>query len=161
MFKKIRKLLQEDLTQRYREFEDRYLRFENKMYKTLEERLNTLEQRFDDLANVLSGNASKNGGKGGKKSKTEQPRPEQPSAAPETPSQEETPNQNPDDLKRLRGLGKTMEEKLQAQGITGLRQLAHLTEKQIQALEEHIPGFAVRYQRNDWKKQAEDLLKGE
>lgn len=149
MFKKIRKLLQEDLTQRYQAFEDRYLRFESKMYKTLEDRLANLEQRFDDLADVLSGKKTSSKQSSNKK---------------ETAAKEETTETNTTetvdltDLKLLKGLGTTLENKLKDAGLKNLKQMAALTEDQVAELDEKIPGFAVRFNRYDWSKQAADIV---
>ncbi|BDS14331.1 hypothetical protein [Aureispira anguillae] len=61
-----------------------------------------------------------------------------------------------DDLTTLKGLGEKMAEKLAAEGITTYQQLAKMTEKQADELDEKIKSFAARFKRYDWKQQAKD-----
>ncbi|MGH1336430.1 MAG: 2-oxoglutarate dehydrogenase E1 component [Aureispira sp.] len=54
----------------------------------------------------------------------------------------------------LKGLGKVVARQLVEAGILSLAQLAQLSDKEKERLEQTIPGFANKYERYDWKKQA-------
>jgi len=70
--------------------------------------------------------------------------------APDRPEQE-------DDLKRINGVGPVLEGKLHAAGIRGYRQLAALTDADIDRLESETAHFAGRIRREDWIGQAKAL----
>lgn len=59
----------------------------------------------------------------------------------------------PDDLKLISGIGPALEKKLRAQGISTFRQLATLTEADIDRLETAIKAMG-RIRRDDWIGQA-------
>lgn len=62
-----------------------------------------------------------------------------------------------DDLKQIKGIGPTLEEKLNALGIYTFDQIANFTpedEEQIAEAAEYFPG---RIERDEWVKQAEAL----
>lgn len=59
-----------------------------------------------------------------------------------------------DDLTTLKGLGEKMAEKLAKEGITSYQQLAKMTNKQVDELDEKIKSFAARFKRYEWGKQA-------
>lgn len=61
-----------------------------------------------------------------------------------------------DDLTKMKGLGKVMAEKLNAEGITTFAQIAALTGDEIAALEEKM-GATGKFEKNDWVGQAKDL----
>ena len=63
-----------------------------------------------------------------------------------------------DDLERISGIGPTLAKKLYEQGITSFKQIAELTEKQIEELEETIIKFPGRIRREDWINQAKRFL---
>lgn len=60
------------------------------------------------------------------------------------------------DLTAIKGLGEKMSEKLNAEGITSFQQLAKMTEKEVDALDEKIKSFAARFKRYEWGKQAKE-----
>lgn len=61
-----------------------------------------------------------------------------------------------DDLTTLKGLGEKIAEKLKAEGITTYNQLAAMTQKDVDALDEKIKSFAARFKRYDWGTQAKE-----
>lgn len=77
--------------------------------------------------------------------------------ATETADTDESPGQaEPDDLKRVKGIGPVLEEWLHTKGITTFEQIAALTQEQIDALEEE-QHFPDRIDRENWKGQAAAL----
>ncbi len=64
-----------------------------------------------------------------------------------------------DDLKKLKGVGPAFEKKLNDAGIFHFWQIAALSADQIRELEEEL-AFQGRMERDDWKGQAEALMKG-
>jgi len=64
----------------------------------------------------------------------------------------------PDDLKKIKGVGKVLEGKLNAAGIFHFWQVAALKADQIKDLEEEM-SFPGRIERDDWVAQAKDLAK--
>lgn len=62
-----------------------------------------------------------------------------------------------DDLKSINGIGPVLEGKLKAHGIRGYRQLATLTDVDIDRLESEIINFSGRVRREDWIGQAKAL----
>ncbi len=62
-----------------------------------------------------------------------------------------------DDLTKIKGLGEKISDKLNAEGITTFKKLSGLSKKEVKALDEKIKGFAARYERYNWNKQAGDL----
>ena len=62
-----------------------------------------------------------------------------------------------DDLKSINGIGPVLEGKLKAHGICGYRQLATLTDADIDRLESEIINFSGRVRREDWIGQAKAL----
>ena len=65
--------------------------------------------------------------------------------------------QAPDDLTRIKGIGRKMQERLNALGITSLRQLANLTPEEIARVDAAIE-FPGRVERERWVEQAKALL---
>lgn len=61
-----------------------------------------------------------------------------------------------DDLTTLKGLGEKMAEKLAKEGITSYQQLATMTNKQVEELDEKIKSFAARFKRYEWGEQAKN-----
>lgn len=74
------------------------------------------------------------------------------SAAKQKPSA----SSKPDDLSKIKGIGPKLKEKLVASGIKTYAQLAALTPKQAQALDDQL-GLQGRALRDDWVKQAKSL----
>lgn len=63
----------------------------------------------------------------------------------------------PDKLSRVKGIGSVLEAQLNALGITSLAQLAALSDKEVDRIDEAI-GFKGRIRREDWVGQARKLL---
>lgn len=63
-----------------------------------------------------------------------------------------------DDLQTINGIGPTLAKKLYQQGITSFKQIAELTEDQIDTLEETIIRFPGRIRRENWVTQAMELV---
>lgn len=57
-------------------------------------------------------------------------------------------------LSSLKGLGKVVAKQLVEAGVLTLKQLAKLSNKDKDRLNQAIPGFNSKYERYDWKKQA-------
>lgn len=61
-----------------------------------------------------------------------------------------------DDLKRIRGIGPAIERKLNDQGISTYRQIADLSDADVEALDA-VLDFRGRIERDGWVSQAEQL----
>lgn len=74
-------------------------------------------------------------------------------------SQEErfAADRGPDDLKRIRGIGPTLERRVNEQGITKYRELAALDETQLGELADAIRLSRTRLNRDDWVGSARAL----
>ena len=66
------------------------------------------------------------------------------------------PQGDADDLKKIKGVGKVLEGKLNEAGIYHFWQVAALNAEQIEALEEEM-SFPGRITRDEWAKQAEEF----
>jgi len=66
------------------------------------------------------------------------------------------PQGDADDLKKIKGVGKVLEGKLNEAGIYHFWQVAALNAEQIEALEEEM-SFPGRITRDEWVKQAEEF----
>ncbi len=64
-----------------------------------------------------------------------------------------------DDLSKLSGVGPVIVGKLEALGITTLQQIADFTEQDIARIDEEL-NFKGRIERDEWVKQANELLAG-
>ena len=62
-----------------------------------------------------------------------------------------------DDLKKVKGIGKVYEGQLNEMGIYTFKQLAQLDEEAIDAIET-LTGFPGRVEREDWVGQAKELM---
>jgi NADH-quinone oxidoreductase subunit E len=71
----------------------------------------------------------------------------------------EAPEGKRDDLTLIMGIGPAIEKTLNAMGITTYRQVADLTEAQIEAVETEA-GFRGRVTKNNWLHQADVLDRG-
>jgi len=65
-----------------------------------------------------------------------------------------------DDLKRIKGVGPFIEDKLNAIGIYTFEQISRFSSEDIQTVTELISFFPGRIERDDWKDQATILKKG-
>ena len=68
------------------------------------------------------------------------------------------PDGEPDDLKKISGVGPAIEKKLHALGITKYDQIVKFTKDEIAQVDE-VLNFKGRIERDDWLKQAADLAK--
>lgn len=64
-----------------------------------------------------------------------------------------------DDLKLISGVGPALEKKLNAQGVTSLRQIAEFTAEDVARVDEGL-NFKGRIEREGWIQQAKDLISG-
>ncbi len=145
MFEKIKKFIQEDLQKKYEQLEQRFLVFEQKVYSGLEERMKNLENQFDYISEMIRE-------KYNDKYETES----QTSTTDDSSENEDLISE--DELTRLPELGKAMEAKLHELGISSLRQIVEMKEEDIERLDCKIPGFKIRFQRNDWRNIAASIL---
>ncbi|MEM7339855.1 MAG: hypothetical protein AAF467_14470 [Actinomycetota bacterium] len=63
-----------------------------------------------------------------------------------------------DDLKVIRGIGPAMERMLNENGICSWEQLATLDDEGVAAVGEALPAFPGRIRRDDWVRQAQELV---
>jgi small subunit ribosomal protein S2 len=70
------------------------------------------------------------------------------------------PEGDPDDLKKITGLGPTIEEKLNDLGVTKLAQIAGFSDEDIEKIDEAL-NFKGRITRDDWVGQARSLIGAE
>lgn len=70
----------------------------------------------------------------------------------------DTPEGEPDDLKKISGVGPVLESKLHALGITKFAQVAAFTKEQIDLVDDRL-AFKGRIERDEWLKQAAELAK--
>ena len=64
-----------------------------------------------------------------------------------------------DDLKEIMGIGPFLEKKLNAIGIYTFRQVANFTKEDIDTINDIIEFFPGRIERDNWVRQAADLIK--
>ncbi|MCB1488835.1 MAG: 30S ribosomal protein S2, partial [Bauldia sp.] len=69
----------------------------------------------------------------------------------------ETPEGEPDDLKKISGVGPVLEQKLHTLGITKLDQVANFSDEEIEKIDSAL-NFKGRIQRDDWIGQARALI---
>jgi small subunit ribosomal protein S2 len=70
-----------------------------------------------------------------------------------------TPEGDPDDLKKISGVGPVLEKKLNALGITRFDQVANFSDEDIVRVDDAL-NFKGRIQRDDWIGQAKSLAEG-
>lgn len=70
----------------------------------------------------------------------------------------QAPEGDPDDLKKISGVGPVLEKKLHAFGVTKFAQVAAFSKADIDKLDDAL-SFKGRIERDDWLKQAADLAK--
>jgi len=68
------------------------------------------------------------------------------------------PDGEPDDLKKISGVGPALEKKLHDLGITKFAQVAAFTKDDIEKVDDAL-SFKGRIERDDWVKQATELAK--
>ncbi|NRB32302.1 MAG: hypothetical protein HRU27_17060 [Rhizobiaceae bacterium] len=78
-----------------------------------------------------------------------------PKAAPKSPAAAKSSGD--DDLKRIKGIGPTLEKKLKSQGITKFAQIAKWTEADREKFSELL-SFKGRIEREEWVQQAQVLV---
>lgn len=64
-----------------------------------------------------------------------------------------------DDLKDIMGIGPFLEKKLHVIGIYTYRQIAHFTKEDIDTINDIIEFFPGRIERDNWVRQAAELMK--
>jgi len=85
--------------------------------------------------------------------------------APEAPATDDAsplftaPEGDPDDLKKISGVGPVLEGKLHALGITKYAQVAAFTAEDIAMVDDRL-SFKGRIERDNWLEQAAELAKG-
>ena len=84
---------------------------------------------------------------------------EVPAAAAEGAALFAAPEGEPDDLKKISGVGPVLETKLHALGVTKFAQVAAFTPEDIAKVDDAL-SFKGRIERDDWLKQAAELAKG-
>jgi large subunit ribosomal protein L21 len=80
-------------------------------------------------------------------------------AATDAPKFLDAPNGDPDDLKKILGIGSVLEEKLNGMGIYHYSQIAEFTDTDIANINTHL-NFPGRIERDEWIPQAADLMQG-
>ena len=80
-------------------------------------------------------------------------------AAPQGEALFATPEGEPDDLKKISGVGPVLETKLHELGVTKFAQVAAFTPEDITKVDDAL-SFKGRIDRDEWLKQAAELAKG-
>jgi len=67
-----------------------------------------------------------------------------------------------DDLTRIRGVGKVLQQRLYEEGIVNYLQITEWEDSEIARIEDEVLGsrFSGRISRDQWQAQAEELMKG-
>lgn len=71
----------------------------------------------------------------------------------------DAPNGEPDDLKKILGIGSVLEEKLNGMGVYHYSQIAEFTGDDIASINTHL-NFPGRIERDEWIPQAKELMQG-
>jgi predicted flap endonuclease-1-like 5' DNA nuclease len=71
----------------------------------------------------------------------------------------EAPAGDPDDLKKITGVGPSLERKLRELGVTKLDQIANLSDEDMEKIDAALNSKG-RIQRDDWVGQARALVSG-
>ena len=66
----------------------------------------------------------------------------------------------PDDLKKIKGIGPKFEKDLNGKGVYYFRQIAAWSKDDVKMIDEIIDSFPGRIERDEWVKQAGELAKG-
>ncbi|WPP50388.1 helix-hairpin-helix domain-containing protein [Catalinimonas niigatensis] len=88
-----------------------------------------------------------------------QPTPPKIKAAPPVKKPKQKKSTSGDDLKKIKGIGPALEKQLNAIGIHSFQQIAQLSAKDIEKIEEQMNGFSGRIERDQWITQAKTLSK--
>lgn len=88
-----------------------------------------------------------------------QPAPPKIKAAPPVKKPKQKKSASGDDLKKIKGIGPALEKQLNAIGIHSFQQIAQLSAKDIEKIEEQMNGFSGRIERDQWIAQAKTLSK--
>lgn len=80
-------------------------------------------------------------------------------ASTEAPKFLDAPNGEPDDLKKILGIGGVLEEQLNAIGIFHYSQIAEFTDADVANINTHL-SFPGRIERDEWIPQAKELMQG-
>ncbi len=67
------------------------------------------------------------------------------------------PQGQPDDLKKIKGVGPKLEKELNTAGVFHFSQIASWTEKEVAWADENLVSFKGRISRDDWVSQAKEL----
>ena len=71
----------------------------------------------------------------------------------------DAPNGEPDDLKKILGIGSVLEEKLHEMGIYHYSQIAEFSDEDVNNINTHL-SFPGRIERDEWIPQAKELMQG-
>lgn len=71
----------------------------------------------------------------------------------------ETPAGDPDDLKKITGVGPSLERRLRDLGVTKIEQIANFSDEDVENVDA-VLNFKGRIQRDDWVGQAKALVTG-
>jgi len=69
----------------------------------------------------------------------------------------DAPNGEPDDLKKIKGVGPKLEKELNGAGVFHYSQIASWTEKEVAWADENLVSFKGRISRDNWVRQAKEL----
>jgi len=82
-----------------------------------------------------------------------------PPQATEAPKFLDAPNGEPDDLKKILGIGSVIEEKLNEMGVYHYSQIAEFSDADVENINTHM-NFPGRIERDEWIPQAKELMQG-
>ncbi len=71
----------------------------------------------------------------------------------------DAPNGEPDDLKKILGIGQGLEEKLNDMGVYHYSQIAEFTDEEVANVNDSL-SFKGRIERDEWIPQAKDMVAG-
>jgi len=94
-----------------------------------------------------------------KSEESEEKKPRRRRSAEEIAAEKAAAELSSDDLRHLEGIGAVYAEKLKAQGINNLQDMASISDERVAEIETTIKGFQKRMETNNWRGQATDLLK--
>jgi len=76
-----------------------------------------------------------------------------------TPKFLDSPDGEPDDLKKILGIGSVLEEQLNGIGVYHYSQIANFTDTDVENINTHL-SFPGRIERDEWIPQAKELMDG-
>lgn len=71
----------------------------------------------------------------------------------------DAPNGEPDDLKKILGIGSVIEEQLHELGVYHYSQIAEFSDEDVANINSHL-NFPGRIERDEWIAQAQELMQG-